>query len=270
MDRTPQPRPVAELDLAGFRARYGSPWPTFPAFPVARQHESSGSIARVAVTLGVIVAAVLTGHLVSGGPSVVPSPPAQAATPPLAPAAILTPDPAPGAPVHFPWLFTYADGLPARWPCGPIRYRLITDGAPAGARELLSEAVVRIAAESGLQFREDSPVVAAGTFPGIEVSWVPRAELKSPDPTTIGLGGASATGGHYTTGYVKIANDWSGSASMNFGPDGAGPVLLHELGHALGLSHTNDLKAVMYPSDQGNSDWTPAERAALRYLRKTC
>lgn len=68
--------------------------------PVSVQRESSGSIVRVVVTLGIIVAAVLAGHPVSGEPSaLVPSPPAQAAAPPPLPVAIPTPNPASVAPV---------------------------------------------------------------------------------------------------------------------------------------------------------------------------
>lgn len=77
----------------------------------------------------------------------------------------------------------------------------MNDGAPEGASELLTEVVGRITAVSGLQFREDSAVMSAGAFPGIEVAWVPRAELRSSDPTLIGRGGASASGGYYTIGY---------------------------------------------------------------------
>jgi hypothetical protein len=220
------------------------------------------------------VAAIALAHFItSGSAALLPSPPAQAAAPSGVPTSSAESPPLeklPATPADFPWLFTYRDGLPARWPCGPIGYRLVTEGAPEGAQDSLADAVGRTSAVSGLQFRQDPPVASAGAYQGIEVSWVSSAALGSPDPTAIGLGGASATDGHYTTGYVKISEDCSGSARLDFSPDGIGPVLLHELGHALGLSHTDDLKAIMYPSDQGNSEWTPAERAALRYLHQTC
>lgn len=52
--------------------------------------------------------------------------------------------------------------------------------------------------------------------------------------------------------------------------ESAGPVLLHELGHVLGLGHTTNPAGVMYPTELGVSTCAPAEGAALRHLRSLC
>ena len=47
-------------------------------------------------------------------------------------------------------------------------------------------------------------------------------------------------------------------------------ILIHELGHALGLGHGNDRGGVMYPVDLGVWTFSPAESRALRYLHARC
>lgn len=182
-------------------------------------------------------------------------------------------------PVDFPWLDTKDDGEPITWPCGPIGYRIVLDGAPADAARFVREAFDRISAVSGDQFREDPPLDRLpqdrpSGYPGIVIAWVPTQGMPSggADPGVVGEAGASwaKPGYHYISGRVRILRDWPSSSRTDFSRDGAGPVLLHEVGHALGLGHLNDPGAVMFPTSDGVVTWSDHERAALRYLNQSC
>ena len=145
---------------------------------------------------------------------------------------------------------------PARWnPCAPIAYVINPTGGPANAVPLAQAAVDRLARATGLSFRfEGTTDEAAGPrreivqprygprFAPLLIAWV--------DASTIG--GAAGLGGvHFigtasapvqaVTGFAFVARSLStfGSDNLQTG------VLLHELGHAIGLDHADDTLQVM-------------------------
>src|SRR5207244_3334190 len=108
------------------------------------------------VIVPLLAVLTLLAHATTG-PSLPPHsvPPAQAATPgSSSPGAASAPsqwtptNQDAAAVVDFPWLSTRTDGRPTTWPCQPIRYRLVRDGAPDGAQQLVAEAFSRISGVS--------------------------------------------------------------------------------------------------------------------------
>jgi hypothetical protein len=273
MDQSPLLSRGTPTDFAAFRDRIVCPHPQFaaaraqfvratrPAVPLHAHRQPAGRgrpLKRLVTVLPALFAVMITvSH--------------------FTPASTAAPAQAPVTPVNYPWMATRADKLPITWPCGPIHYRVALDGAPAGAAQLVTEALDRISAVSGYQFQNDPPIDhMAGqdlNYAGIDIAWARRQDvLGADDRNAIGSGGPAHQpgGAHYTHGVVQLRRDWPGNMRADFHAKDAGPVLLHELGHALGLAHTKDPRAIMYPTDLGVTDWSPPEWAALQYLHQLC
>jgi hypothetical protein len=202
-----------------------------------------------------------------------------------------------GAPLHAVttaavasagWSPAYVDGAdrPARWdPCKPIHYVVQTGWMPPGGRADLAASLGRLAKVSGLVFVDDGDTDELPTqhraayqpkrygkrWAPLLIGWVP------PDQTDLGLGHGVAgitvavaipgpKGGSIVTG--QLALDADHELPPGFGPGATeGEVLLHELGHAVGLGHVLDPTQVMYPqTTNSESQYGAGDRAGLAAL----
>ena len=173
----------------------------------------------------------------------------------------------------------------ARWnPCQPIHY-VVSGAEPfTGANQLLTQALGEASAASGLKFTYDGPTTeAAGTnrpsyqpqrygrtWAPVLVAWTDQSQAPELAGNVIGLGGAASASvrGHdrLVSGILffdapelsLIAQRPTGFASMR-------TVMLHEIGHLLGLGHVQDTTAVMYPSDDGQGDYNAGDLRGLAY-----
>lgn len=163
---------------------------------------------------------------------------------------------------------TQADGSPVRWnPCEPIRWVLNDDGAPERGREALSLAMARISAASGLTFefvgvtdelpRSDRPLVADDgdreRWAPVLVAWVPGDSIDLPlsdmdrgvaVPVAVSEEGRRV----FVTGQVVLNADKNLLPMFEDRHASWGAVLLHELGHLVGLDHVDDPAQLMAPT----------------------
>lgn len=163
---------------------------------------------------------------------------------------------------------TQPDGSPVRWnPCAPIRWVLNPEGAPERGREALSLAMARITAVSGLEFefvgmtdevpRSDRPLVVGEgegeRWAPVLISWVPGGAIDLPlsdmergvaVPVAVREGDRQV----FVTGQVVLNADKSLLPMFEDRHASWGAVLLHELGHLVGLDHVDDPVQLMAPT----------------------
>jgi hypothetical protein len=69
----------------------------------------------------------------------------------------------------------------------------------------------------------------------------------------------------YVSGWVAINADDPNQPGFDF-PGQQGPVLLHELGHLMGLGHVDAVGEIMHPAGGGVVDLGPGDREGLSQL----
>ncbi len=153
-------------------------------------------------------------------------------------------------------------------PCRPVHYVVRPDGAPAGAPELLPQALADVSAATGLQFIDDGATDEAPStgrpnylpdrygdhWAPVLVAWSTPAEFSELSGPVIGLAGSEPVSADddqlaLVSGQVVLdADQISGLLALNSGRAVAVATITHELGHLVGLAHVNDQRQLMYPS----------------------
>jgi hypothetical protein len=170
----------------------------------------------------------------------------------------------------YAFLLAHQDGSPVTWdPCRPVHYVVRPGGAPQGGGALLGWAFGQISAATGLRFVDDGGTDEAPTTERVSFQpqrygdrWAPvlvawSNPVESPQLDVGVLGVASPT--HFGTVGEDNERFVTGTAVFN-GPEldlqlrtgddnKARAVLLHELGHLIGLAHVTDPYQVMYRSN---------------------
>lgn len=179
-----------------------------------------------------------------------------------------------------------------RWnPCAAIHYSVNAALAsdPAGALADTQAAIAKVAAASGLTFVYDGSTTAVPTHAWLDAGGGPSSALviawapPGPQAGHSDLFGTDADGegGWTESGVSKDGQTWTWQIKRGFvvvAPAGAadyapgfsagqsrGVLLMHELGHAVGLGHVDDQRDVMFPviTASSRAQWGPGDLAGL-------
>jgi hypothetical protein len=292
-DRTGHVHEVRRPDpTQGFYAATAVPWRAWspddqPA--VARRRDRRGLVAIVVaaalVALALVArlqthhvgpAAFVTGDLAGISSNATGGPPVTTVAQPRRVVPAVTPPAGDGG-----YLFEAS----ARFdPCRPIRYVISGNEPFAGADTMLTQALAEAGRASGLSFvyagRSSEP---AGTnrpayHPGrygrswapVLVAWTDATTVPALAGNVNGLGGAIAASVHGQRRLVSgllyfdapelflVSQRGTGYAAMR-------TVMLHEIGHLLGLGHVQDPQQVMYPTDDAQGGYAAGDLRGLAY-----
>lgn len=224
-------------------------------------------------------------------PAVAPYLPGAKVPPPgyeAAPSPLGTPPPSTGSTAFALQASPNADQrFVAYDPCRPVHFVVRPDNAIPGGDTLIREAVAAASAASGLQFVDDGTTTEAPTdnrpvfqpdrygkrWAPLLIAWSTPAESPRLAGNVAGDGGsgyAQVTGQPLVlvAGQVRLdAPDLAGILASR--PDGAAQVravIMHELGHVLGLGHVNDPGQLMHAENMGLVDYAAGDRAGLALL----
>lgn len=170
---------------------------------------------------------------------------------------------------------------PVAWnPCEPIHYVVNPESAPAEWEELVDEAVAQVAEASGLEFEYDGETSDRdfrdrgsrfGDDLPVLIGWADPDEVPSLSGDVAGVAGpvveTSNGRSRYTTGMVVL--DAPAYARMSEGRDGDRTklaILMHELGHLVGLDHVDDTSELMHANNTGQTKFGPGDLAGLEKL----
>lgn len=156
----------------------------------------------------------------------------------------------------YSFMTTNPDGSPGRWnPCEPIRYQVNASQAEPGALEDVQAALAQITAASGLQFqyvgatteipRAHHEMRAGGRWAPVTIGWATASQTDMLTGAEAGMGGpdrlSTPSGTVYVSGSVVLDAARNAEYPPGFaGYQTRGTLLLHELGHLVGLGHTDD------------------------------
>lgn len=179
------------------------------------------------------------------------------------------------------FLHATTEGDPVGYdPCRPVRYVVRTDGAPRSGPALVQDAIEVVSEASGLAFvevgttdeapLEDRTLIQPDRYgPGwapVLIAWADESELPELAGQVAGVGGSAAVPGADGQGswlaagrLVLDAPDLTALLGRADGYDQARAIVVHELGHVLGLDHVEDPGELMHPQTSVRHDLGPGD-----------
>lgn len=182
----------------------------------------------------------------------------------------------------FAFVMTQPGGdEPVGWdPCEPIRYQVNPANGPDDGGDLIGRAIERVSAATGLAFEDEGTTderpftaqfVPIGTDRPVIIGWGSPAEFPELAGDIAGIGGGAAEEGilgrrYYVTGAIALDTDVFSTMEVAGRPQTMEAIVMHELGHVVGLDHVNEPTELMAGTNNGQIDFGPGDREGLARL----
>lgn len=149
------------------------------------------------------------------------------------------------------------DGSPVRWdPCSEIAWT-VRAGDPAWLSPVVGQVLDRVTAATGLRFRRvpprdtavgsDRPLASDGAWEPVVVTFTTPSETDWLTDADRAVTVPVAVDGQFVTGQVLLHDGRELTADLASRDGSWGGVLLHEVGHLVGLDHVEDPAQVLHP-----------------------
>jgi hypothetical protein len=152
-------------------------------------------------------------------------------------------------------------------PCRPVHYVIRPDNAPVGGEEAVHAAFARLSEVTGIRFLHDGgsdepttldrpifqPERYGDRWAPVLVAWESEEQNPALAGDTVGQAGSVAVSlgdgpRVFVTGTVSLdAGRMPEILGFRDGAETARAIVLHELGHLVGLGHVDDGQQLMYP-----------------------
>ncbi len=172
------------------------------------------------------------------------------------------------ASTSYKFLATNDDGSPVGYsPCRPLHYVVNAALAPPGAGRLVEDSIRTISEATGITFINDGPTSEASSptrapyqkerygdrWAPLLIAWTTPEQAPQLKGPVIGTGGSTHFSfgdgpKSFVTGSLELdAPQITEDLDRAEGAAYATAVILHELGHVMGLEHVDDPAQLMYP-----------------------
>lgn len=172
---------------------------------------------------------------------------------------------------------------PVGWnPCRPVRYQVNPQDAPEDWRELVDDGVAEVSAATGLEFQDEGTTddrgfddrsggIGIGGPDPVLIGWADEDEVEGLAGDVAGLAGpvtlSRAGYGRYVSGMVVLdADTYADLDGAVGGRAQQRAILIHELGHLVGLAHVDDEGELMHATNLGRTEFGPGDLTGLALL----